>query len=42
MGTWKACYRGKIDGRRDLKDQGCEVIRATVDVDIWQCLPEKL
>jgi hypothetical protein len=41
-GTWQACHAGKIDGRKDLTEQGCNKIRSTKDVDIWQCMPQKL
>ncbi|MFN8187458.1 MAG: hypothetical protein U0R69_10310 [Gaiellales bacterium] len=42
VGTWQACTAGRIDGRKDLSELGCEKIRSTKDIDIWQCLPQKL
>ena len=39
-GTWKECEPGKIDGRRDLTDDGCKLVRTEGKVDIWQCLDD--
>jgi hypothetical protein len=39
-GTWKECEPGRIDGRRDLTDDGCKLVRTQGTIDIWQCLDE--
>lgn len=41
-GVFKECHKGKIDGRRDLTENGCKVVRTDGDVDVWQCLPDPI
>lgn len=36
-GTWQACYPGKIDGIRNLEEDGCTYVSSEGKAQIWQC-----
>jgi hypothetical protein len=36
-GTWKACKRGRLEGRPDLSRQGCTAEGVAAKLQYWRC-----
>ena len=36
-GTWKACKRGRLEGRPDLSRQGCTAQGVAGKLEYWRC-----
>jgi len=36
--AFQQCTKGLIDGRRDLKNDGCTVIDEHGKIDLWRCV----
>ncbi len=39
-GTWKACRKGRLEGRPDLSRQGCTAQGIAGKVEYWRCPAE--
>jgi len=35
---FRQCTKGLIDGRRDLKNDGCTIVNEQGKIDVWRCV----